>query len=241
MRGLLILFNAFTKRLALCSAEETDEAKLVRPLLELMAEQKLDFHGTFRVLTAFRPGMLPTNGDADSTSDSARSDLDKLVERLLAQAPDGGPKDRARATEEWHAWLDVYARRIEREAGEWAPGEGGEGIDVQRTRAGRAANPRFVLRQWLLQEVIAVVEKDTVRGRRVLAKVLHVRFSDMSTMLFCILIRSFQMACNPFEPWGGEDANANDEAQLDAEEREERRFCGLGDSRMLGFQCSCSS
>jgi hypothetical protein len=94
--------------------------------------------------------------------------------------------------------------------------------------------------------VIAVVEKDTVRGRRVLAKVLHVRFAsllvaDMSTILFCILIRSFQMACNPFEPWGGEDANANDEAQLDAEEREERRFCGLGDSRMLGFQCSCSS
>ncbi|KAJ7931427.1 hypothetical protein B0H13DRAFT_2227949 [Mycena leptocephala] len=170
------------KRLALCSAEETDEAKLVRPLLELMAEQKLDFHGTFRVLTAFH--------------------LDKLVERLLAQAPDGGPKDRAHATEEWHAWLDVYARRIEREAGEWAPGEG------------RAANPRF--------EVIAVVEKDTVRGRRVLAKVLH-------------------MACNPFEPWGGEDADANDETQLDAEEREERRYCGLGDSRMLGFQCSCSS
>lgn len=47
------------------------------------------------------------------------------------------------------------------------------------------------------------------------------------------------MACNPFEPWGGEDAD--NEAQLSAEEREERRFCGLGDNRMLGFQCSCSS
>jgi hypothetical protein len=46
------------------------------------------------------------------------------------------------------------------------------------------------------------------------------------------------MACNPFEPWGAEN---DDEAQLDEEEREERRFCGIGDSRMLGFQCSCSS
>ncbi|KAF8207615.1 UPF0061-domain-containing protein [Mycena galopus ATCC 62051] len=202
------------KRLALRIADSTDEAKLVRPLLDLMASQKLDFHGTFRALTAFRPGILPADGDADST---AKADLDKLVERLLSQAPDGGPKDRTQATEEWRAWLDVYARRIERETEEW-----GDEIDALRGRAGLAANPRFVLRQWLLQEVIEVVEKDIVRGRRVLAKVLH-------------------MACNPFEPWGGEDADADDEAQLSAEELEERRFCGLGDSRMLGFQCSCSS
>ncbi|KAJ7903663.1 hypothetical protein B0H14DRAFT_2665860 [Mycena olivaceomarginata] len=202
------------KRFALRHADSTDEAKLVRPFLDLLAAQKLDFHGAFRVLTAFHPGMLPAGENTDST---VKADLDKLIERLLSQAADGGAKDRARATEEWREWLGVYARRIEieREAGEW-----GDEMDIQRTRAGRAANPRFVLRQWLLQEVIAVVEKDSVRGRRVLAKVLH-------------------MACNPFEPWGGEDAD--NEAQLSAEEREERRFCGLGDSRMLGFQCSCSS
>ncbi|KAJ6513390.1 hypothetical protein C8R45DRAFT_813590 [Mycena sanguinolenta] len=198
------------KRLALHRAESTDEAKLVRPLLSLMAAQKLDFHGTFRALTAFHPGMLPT-GSAPT------ADFDKLVERLLSQSPNGGPKDRADAVKEWREWLDVYARRIESEAEEW-----GEDMDAQRKRAGQATNPRFVLRQWLLQEVIAVIEKDIVRGRRVLAKVLH-------------------MACNPFEAWGGEDADADDEKQLSAEEREERRFCGLGDTRMLGFQCSCSS
>ena len=49
------------------------------------------------------------------------------------------------------------------------------------------------------------------------------------------------MACNPFEPWGGEDLDAAGEAELDAEEREEQRFCGIGDNRLLGFQCSCSS
>jgi hypothetical protein len=48
------------------------------------------------------------------------------------------------------------------------------------------------------------------------------------------------MACNPYEPWGGEgDDRADDE--LDAETREERRLCGIGASSMLGFQCSCSS
>lgn len=48
------------------------------------------------------------------------------------------------------------------------------------------------------------------------------------------------MACNPFEPWGGEDADGNDEVQLDAEELEERRFCGFGATGMLDFQRSCS-
>ncbi|KAF7330454.1 hypothetical protein MVEN_02484400 [Mycena venus] len=201
-------------RLALRRADSKDEATLVRPLLELLTAQKLDFHGAFRTLTAFRPGMLPSGSDADSIS---KADLDKLIDRLLTLTPDGAPKDRAPATEEWRKWLGVYAQRIESERGEW-----GEEMDAERARAGRAVNPRFVLRQWLLQEVIAVVEKDSVRGRRVLAKVLH-------------------MACNPFEPWGAEDAEPDDVTQLDVEEREERRFCGLGDSRMLGFQCSCSS
>ncbi|KAJ6505924.1 hypothetical protein DFH09DRAFT_1251827 [Mycena vulgaris] len=193
------------KRLALRRVETTDEATLVRPLLDLMASHKLDFHGTFRVLAAFRPEMLPASAEAQDSKTAPTEELEAFIARLFAQAP-GAQMDRARATEEWCAWLEVYARA--------------EGMDVQRTRAARAANPRFVLRQWVLQEVIAAVEKDSVRGRRILAKVLH-------------------MACNPFEPWGGEDAD--EEAQLDAEEREERRFCGLGDSRMLGFQCSCSS
>jgi len=48
------------------------------------------------------------------------------------------------------------------------------------------------------------------------------------------------MACNPYEPWGGEDDERTD-VELDAETREERRLCDIGDTKMLGFQCSCSS
>lgn len=158
------------QRLALRSVESTDEAKVVRPLLDLMAAQKLDFHGTFRVLATFRPGWVPASEDAKQSA-STKADFDKFVERLLAQAPDGGPADRARSVKEWREWLDVYARRIQREADQWD----GEVMDAERATAARAANPRFVLRQWLLQEVIAAVEKDSVSARRILAKVLHVR------------------------------------------------------------------
>lgn len=48
------------------------------------------------------------------------------------------------------------------------------------------------------------------------------------------------MACSPFEPWGGEDL-ADDQMEIEEEVKEERRFCGMGNKQMLGFQCSCSS
>ena len=87
----------------------------------------------------------------------------------------------------------------------------------------RAANPWFVPHQRDLEEAIKRVEPETgsKSGRRVLGKIL-------------------KMACEPFEAWGGEDDARSDE-ELDEETREERRFCGMGEKKMLGFQCSCSS
>jgi serine/tyrosine/threonine adenylyltransferase len=51
------------------------------------------------------------------------------------------------------------------------------------------------------------------------------------------------MASAPFERYGAEEDEARDPAScpLDKEVAEERRLCGMGDSKMLGFQCSCSS
>jgi hypothetical protein len=48
------------------------------------------------------------------------------------------------------------------------------------------------------------------------------------------------MASNPYETWGAEDEERPEE-ELGKEEKEERRFCGIGERQMLGFQCSCSS
>lgn len=47
------------------------------------------------------------------------------------------------------------------------------------------------------------------------------------------------MATNPFEPWG--DVGIDREVCVREEVGEERRYCGLGEQKMLGFQCSCSS
>ncbi|KAI6117209.1 hypothetical protein EDD16DRAFT_1520095 [Pisolithus croceorrhizus] len=47
------------------------------------------------------------------------------------------------------------------------------------------------------------------------------------------------MAHSPFKPWPRKGNMPDNE--LSEQEREEWRYCGLGDKRMLGFQCSCSS
>jgi uncharacterized protein YdiU (UPF0061 family) len=131
----------------------------VRPLLKIMEDHKLDFHKTFRLLCNFRPTLLK---ELDA--------LDAFIGELLSFTSD--PPGREEASKELSAWLEMYAARIENEVDMWAD-EGD--VDQARQAEMRAVNPRFVLRQWLLEEVIKIVESDHEAGKRVLRKVLHVR------------------------------------------------------------------
>jgi len=86
------------------------------------------------------------------------------------------------SSQQWKNWLEKYAARIESEKEEWvsASEENLEGDwQAQREKEARLANPRFVLRQWVLEEVIAKVEADAQNGRHVLAKVMQVSTFDM--------------------------------------------------------------
>lgn len=196
------------RRLGLRRAENKDDMDLIQPLFALLADHKLDFHLTFRHLTRFRPALL--------------SSPDTFIDTLLrfTSTSDHMPQHEGASTR-WKGWLEKYAARIENEKEEWVGASSDGDWQALREKDARLANPRFVLRQWVLEEVIAKVEADAQNGRCVLAKVM-------------------QMACNPFEPWGGEGDERTDD-ELDAETREERRLCGIGDRSMLGFQCSCSS
>jgi len=51
----------------------------------------------------------------------------------------------------------------------------GEDWEGRREEEMRGANPRFVLRQWVLEEVIKRVDEDWESGKGILAKVLEVR------------------------------------------------------------------
>ncbi|KZT73166.1 UPF0061-domain-containing protein [Daedalea quercina L-15889] len=194
------------RRLGLRRYDASDEAELCRPLLDILGEHKLDFHGTFRALCVFRA----------STDEATRS---LFIDRLLSLCGTPHNLDMSKAVDDWRAWLGKYAARIENERAEWV--REGEDADEARKREMRSANPRFVLRQWVLEEVIRNVERDVDSGKRLLAKVL-------------------KMACSPFEPWGAEDHDG-DKSTLTAEIKEERKYCSLGDMNYLGYRCSCSS
>ena len=135
-----------------------------------MQDHRLDFHSTFRRLAYFRPWMAKPVEGAEGENPA----LDAFVQSLLMLTPGSESQmvDTMKASMDLKGWLKTYAVRIESEASEW---EGEGDIDVARERASRAANPRFILRQWVLEEVIKKVEGDMDNGKRILAKVLQVR------------------------------------------------------------------
>ncbi|KAF8812987.1 UPF0061-domain-containing protein [Phlegmacium glaucopus] len=211
------------KRLGLRRQDSSDESQLFKPLLGLMESSQLDFHSTFRTLSTFKPSLLaqsqdPTPNSANSKESPVSMGLHQFIINILSVTPEPQKLDHGAATAEWLNWLERYAKRIKDEEAEWTAAS--VDIDTEREKEMKSVNPRFVLRQWLLEEVIGKVERDSDSGKRVLAKVMH-------------------MACNPFEAWGAEGDDTVGE--LSNEEKEERRYCGLGEKKMLGFQCSCSS
>ena len=154
------------RRLALRRLDEDDELLFTRPLLDLMEDHRLDFHATFRRLASFRPALAADEGA-----------LHVFVESVLTLCAEPERMDRARATAAWKVWLAKFAGRVESERALWEAT--GPDVDAQREDAARKANPRFVLRQWVLEEVIKKVEADTESGKRVLRKVLHVSGSAL--------------------------------------------------------------
>jgi len=212
------------KRLGLRRPDPTDESKLFKPLLGLMESYQLDFHSTFRTLSTFKPSLLVLPQDPSPTNSTNFKEspvsiaLHQFITNILSATPEPQRLDHGAATGEWLGWLEHYATRIKDEEAEWTASTSSD-INSEREQEMKKVNPRFVLRQWLLEEVIGKVERDSDSGKRVLAKLMH-------------------MACNPFEPWGAEE---DADGELSDEEKEERRYCGLGEKKMLGFQCSCSS
>ena len=135
-----------------------------------MQDHRLDYHSTFRKLCFFRPSFLQLSaGGEGSDGLKPQSSLEKFIGELLASSPEPQSIDYVKATSDWMTWLDAYAQRIASECGEWT----GD-VEVEREEAAKGANPRFILRQWVLEEVIANVEKDYDSGKRLLAKVMHV-------------------------------------------------------------------
>jgi serine/tyrosine/threonine adenylyltransferase len=179
---------------------QASDFTLFDTFLTHLNDHSLDFAHSFRLLSRFE--------SADSGT-SFQALLDDLLPQDLVPSYLHG-----RARETFTEWFKVYEERLvasEREHPECPP----------RAERIKASNPRFVLRQWILEEVISRLERkskdnaDPEDGQKFLERVL-------------------EMSVRPFDSWGEEGGKP-------AEDEERKRLCGLGDKTTWGFQCSCSS
>jgi uncharacterized protein YdiU (UPF0061 family) len=126
----------------------------------------MDFHASFRRLSSFDPTRT---GEEKYTRIFAANMIGDVTINMPADAVDNA------ITETQH-WLETYARRSREHAEIETLGDGDR---VAQRRGGMdAVNPRFVLRQWVLEELIADLEsagtEDIQGARRKLARVLDV-------------------------------------------------------------------
>jgi serine/tyrosine/threonine adenylyltransferase len=102
-------------------------------------------------------------------------------------------------------WLETsYRPRLEKEDNT---------NDMDRQQRMREVNPKFVLRQWILEEIIKSTQSE---------KGVGVKDKEMLDMVLRMALEPFQ------EEWGGDRA-------------QEERLCGDAPKIDRGFQCSCSS
>jgi uncharacterized protein YdiU (UPF0061 family) len=171
--------------------------QLFSTFLDLLETHELDFTSSFRLLSQF------TFVDAPS--------FPRLLDVLLPSASSSSSNART----DWTAFFKTYEELLAQDGGD---------ASTRRQRM-NAVNPRFSLRQWVLEETIKKVDKEGDEGVKQLERVLH-------------------LAQNPFEAYGEPDVEGGElegGACPTPEEQERKRLSGTGPKDLLGFQCSCSS
>ncbi|WWC89011.1 uncharacterized protein L201_003928 [Kwoniella dendrophila CBS 6074] len=215
--------RGWSKRFGLRTYEQSDDRDIFSDYLKLLQTYKIDFNNSFRLLSFFKP----------SKSDD-ETYLESFVSKFIEESSPTTKSDDVlnRAEEEFKKWFKVYSKRSVNDGGNKE--EDWENI---REKEMKSVNPRFILRQWILEETIGKMEKaltkpylDAKQGQQPEEWELDQGIREARQILAKIL----DMSTRPFEPYGEGEGKGS-------EFEENKRLCGLGKKEMLGFQCSCSS
>jgi serine/tyrosine/threonine adenylyltransferase len=129
----------------------------------------------------------------------SKNDYLNAAKRILPEDP-----QTTQSVDTLAVWIETkYRARLEKE----------QSNDIERQNLMSQINPKFVLRQWILEEVIRKTKSENGVG---------VKNKDLLELVL-------KMSLEPFkETWG-------------ASKEEEGRLCGDVPKLDRGFQCSCSS
>jgi serine/tyrosine/threonine adenylyltransferase len=160
-------------------------------VLSLLEDISCDFNHFF-----YRLGSTPI------FSLNTKDEYSRAAEHILPADTDNVKEQ---SIDNLASWLEtIYRPRLEKE---------GSTNDSQRRSRMNKVNPKFVLRQWILEEVIKNTKSE---------KGVGVKNNEMLDMVLKMSLEPFQ------EEWGGDKG-------------EEERLCGDVPKIDRGFQCSCSS
>ncbi|SNX81669.1 uncharacterized protein MEPE_00374 [Melanopsichium pennsylvanicum] len=200
--------DAYRARLGIKTVESDDKSAVLDPLGGVLTD--LDFSSTLRRLCEL-PAFLKARSTKLDDQEKLKSDINVFLlgDSDSDLAPWYDPSilpEYIRSQKETQAqtWLLIYARRLLQ--------EGRDGDEV--TNEMKSKNPRFVLRNWVTNEVAKRLEEDN--DTEVLRQVL-------------------EMSIRPFDDWG-----LAREDKSEAEIKEEERLCSLG-RPLTGNLPSCSS
>jgi serine/tyrosine/threonine adenylyltransferase len=150
--------DKMAERLGFKSFHSADHENLYTTLLDLLEECELEYNAFFRKL-----GGFPLFGPY------TKADLERFFPRVQSFAPRKSVKD---GVQDVAAWLEKYKARLEIE---------GSVNDIERQKKMDKVNPKFILKNWVMDEVI----------------------NDAKNGNYELLEKVKQMALEPFnETWG---------------------------------------
>jgi uncharacterized protein YdiU (UPF0061 family) len=143
-----------TLRLGLKSQKASDFTSLISEALDTMEALELDFHHFFRRLSSVHPSEI----------DTPEKRLELAPRFFHAEGVTGLGNSTESAKERIAKWLSLWHERVREDWGE------GEEADMEREKAMKGVNPKFVSRGWVLDEII---ERVTNGEREVLGRVMR--------------------------------------------------------------------
>lgn len=158
-----------------------DNRDVIYDFLTHLHTHRVDFHTSLRHLSEFNPNQ--------STPEQISQFTEKMLRASLSNPKDEQIKE---AAKDFEPYLTRFSARIQQpeEVSAWEETTipdndrgieligGGSGWEEKRRTDMKRHNPKFVLRQWVLEELISKLEESGVEriedGRKDLAKVLDV-------------------------------------------------------------------
>lgn len=171
------------RKLGLTVSNLKDDTDLFQNLFETMYHTGADFTNVFRTLSMVNPfknendSLYEILGWCDSNGSTSSNDINNSLRELLNKSDNKkmviDSPDKEKKCTKWKKWLDQYRCRLQYDISLMNSKEKIVQWAEERKTMMNISNPKFILRNWMAQEAIAMAEKGDYREVNKLLKLLQ--------------------------------------------------------------------